>query len=323
MAKKDDDGLQKVGDILRKGPAHLRPPTKTQLRLVDAAVSIKDKAAEANKNEIAFHHTVFCQTALPYREVQERVWERTNGYVQISVEAGRTFDPNTEKWVDVPLPFGPKARIIMIHLDTQAVMKQSPLVDIQNSMTAFVKTLQGRDPTGPELRKFRQQSAAISNSTFRLFAKDEKGTARQANVPIVSGFELWYPKDERQHTLWPSFVELSEKYYETLIRHAVPLDHRAIAALQHSALALDIYNWLAQRLCRVEGKRPYTLVWSLVQAQFGQGYAELRFFRRVFLKTLKVVLTQYPGAKVEPTELGLVLHNSRPPIAPKFIASGL
>lgn len=322
MAKKDD-GMQKVGDILRKGPAHLRPPTKTQLRLVESAVTIQEKAAEAHKKEIAYHHTVFCQTALPYREVEERVWERTNGYVQISVEAGRTFDPNTEKWVDLPLPFGPKARIIMIHLDTQAVMKQSRLVDIQNSMTAFVKTLQGRDPTGPELRKFRQQSAAISNSTFRMFAKDEKGTARQANVPIVSGFELWYPKDERQHTLWPSFVELSEKYYETLIRHAIPLDHRAIAALQHNALALDIYKWLAQRLCRVDGKRPYTLAWSLVQAQFGQGYAELRFFRRVFLKTLKIVLMQYPGAKVEPTEKGLVLYNSRPPIAPKVIATGL
>ena len=106
MAKKDDDGLQKIGDILRKGPAHLRPPTKTQLRLIDAAVTIKDKAAEFHKKEIAYHHTVFCQTALPYREVEERVWERTNGYVQISVEAGRTFDPNTEKWVDVPLPFG-------------------------------------------------------------------------------------------------------------------------------------------------------------------------------------------------------------------------
>lgn len=64
-----------------------------------------------------------------------------------------------------------------------------------------------------------------------------RGTARPANVPIVSGFKLWYPKDKRQHTLWPSFVELSEKYYETLIRHAVPLDHRAIAALQHNALS--------------------------------------------------------------------------------------
>jgi len=322
MAKKKD-GMQHVGDILKNGPANLRPPTPTQMRMIDAAVTIKDKPPEVNKNEIAYHHTVFCQTALPYREVEERVWERSNGYVQISVEAGRTFNPDENKWVELPLPFGPKARVIMIHLDTQAVLKQSRLVDIQNSMTAFVKTLQGRDPTGPELRKYRQQSAAISNSTFRLFATDEKGVSRQANVPIVSGFELWYPKDERQHTLWPSYVELSEKYYETLVRHAVPLDHRAIASLQHNALALDIYKWLAQRLCRVDAKRPYTLAWPLVQAQFGQGYAELRFFRRVFLKTLKLVLMQYPGAKAEPNTRGLVLHHSRPPVAPKMIAAGI
>lgn len=322
MAKKKD-GMQHVGDILRNGPAHLRPPTPTQMRMIDAAVEIKCKAPEVNKNEIAYHHTVFCQTALPYREVEERVWERTNGYVNIAVEAGRTFNPDEGKWIDLPLPFGPKARVIMIHLDTQAVLKQSRLVDIQNSMTAFVKTLQGRDPTGPELRKYRQQSAAISNATFRLFATDEKGVSRQANVPIVSGFELWYPKDERQHTLWPSYVELSEKYYETLIRHAVPLDHRAIAALQHNALALDIYKWLAQRLCRVDAKRPYTLAWPLVQAQFGQGYSELRFFRRVFLKTLKLVLTQYPAARVESSSRGVLLYHSRPPVAPKMIAAGL
>ncbi|MEJ7609245.1 MAG: replication protein RepA, partial [Bryobacteraceae bacterium] len=60
---------------------------------------------------------------------------------------------------------------------------------------------------------------------------------QQLNVPIVSGFELFYPKDERQHTLWPSYVELSEPYYNSLIKHAVPLDYRAIAALQHNALA--------------------------------------------------------------------------------------
>ena len=319
MAKKEN-GIQKVGDILHNGTAHLRPPTPTQMRIIDAAVTINDKAPDVSKNEIAYHHAVFCQTSLPYRKVEERIWERSNGHVKISVEAGRTFNPNDNTWVDLPLPFGPKARVIMIHLDTQAVLKQSRFVDIQNSMTAFVKTLQGRHPTGPELKKYRQQSATISNAMFRLFAMDDTGTAQQANVPIVSGFELWYPKDERQKTLWPSYVELSEQYFDILIRHAVPLDHRAIASLQHSALALDIYKWLAQRLFRVDAKRPYTLAWPLVQAQFGQGYSELRFFRRVFLKTLKTVLTQYLGARVEYNTRGLVLYHSRPPIAPNMIA---
>ena len=39
---------------------------------------------------------------------------------------------------------------------------------------------------------------------------------------------------------WPS-VRLSQDYYDSLTRYAVPLDERAIAALAHSALALDIY----------------------------------------------------------------------------------
>ncbi len=319
MAKDEEKGLQPIGDIMRKGPVQFRPPSPHTMRMVEASVAIN---AGQDDHEIAYHHTVFCQTALPYREVEERVWERSNGYVHISVEAGRTFNPDENTWVDLPLPFGPKARIIMIHLDTEAVLKQSRMIDIRDSMTAFVKGLQGRNPTGPELRKFRAQSAAISNATFRLFSSDGRTPPQQANVPIVSGFELWYPKDDRQRTLWPSYVELSEKYYNTLIKHAVPLDPRAIAALQHNALALDIYKWLAQRLVRVPSKAPAFVPWTSAQLQFGQGYKQIRFFRRVFLKTLKMVETQYPGARVEADERGLKLYHSRPPIAPKQIARG-
>jgi hypothetical protein len=319
MAKKEK-GLQRIGDIMRQGPPELRPVSLHQMRMIEASAAI---SAGQDDQEIAYHHTVFCQTALPYREVAERVWERRNGYVHISIEAGRAFNPDQNAWINVPLPFGPKARVLMIHLDTEAVMNQSRLIDIRDSMTAFVKTLQGRSPNGPELRKFRAQSVAISNATFRLFASDGRNPAQQANVPIVSGFELWYPKDDRQRTLWPSYVELSEKYYNTLIRHAVPLDNRAISALQHNALALDIYKWLAQRLVRVSAKEPAFLPWTAAQLQFGQGYGQIRDFRRIFLKTLRMVQNQYPGAKVETDEKGLKLHHSRPPIAPKQIAAGI
>jgi hypothetical protein len=320
VADRQDQPFKSIGDILKTGPSHLRPPTSTKLRLIDSSATIN--GAAPTKDEIAYHHTIFCQTALPYREIKERVWERSNGHVQISVEAGRTFNTQENRWVNLPVPFGPKARIIMIHLDTEAVLKQSRRVDIQDSMTAFVKTLQGRSPTGPELRKFMGQSAAISTAMFRLFSATNPNSPQQVNVPIVSGFELWYPKNDCQRTLWPSFVELSEKYYETLIKHAVPLDHRAIAALQHNALALDIYKWLAQRLCRVNPKAPMFIPWPAVQLQFGQGYTRLRDFRAIFLKTLAMVMTQYPAGRVGGDQRGLTLHHSRPPIAPKIIAVG-
>jgi hypothetical protein len=38
--------------------------------------------------------------------------------------------------------------LILIHFDTFAVMEQSPLVEIENSMTAFLKKLQGYSPNG-------------------------------------------------------------------------------------------------------------------------------------------------------------------------------
>lgn len=56
--------------------------------------------------------------------------------------------------------------------------------------------------------------------------------------------------------LWTSTIHLNGKYFASLKKHAVPLDERALAALSHSAMALDIYAWLAQRLHRVPRGRP-------------------------------------------------------------------
>ena len=316
--KRVDDGFQKIGDIMRKGPTHLRPPTPTQMRMVESSVVIREGQDD---NEIAFHHTYFCQTALPYRETPERTWVRNNGHVFLRVDAGGTIHPETLKPFDFPLPFGPKARLILIHLDTEAIRRQSPQIELEGSMTAFVKTIQGRDPTGPELRKYKAQAAAISTATFRFGQIDNKRVS-QGQGTIVDGLELWFPKDERQRVLWPSYVHLNPDYFATLKNHAVPLDHRAISALAHSALALDIYKWLAQRLYRVPAKKPAFMPWTEVQMQFGQGYDRIRAFRAVFLKTLKEVHTQYPSAKVAADGRGLTLFQSRPPIAPKQIGGG-
>jgi Plasmid encoded RepA protein len=311
VKKRGEDGLLPIGAIMRN--AGMSPPSAHKLRLIDAAAII---AAGEDEREIAYHHTVFCQTALPYRRVEERIWERTNGFLSLSIEAGRALHPETQKWVNLPLPFGPKARLIQIHLDTQATLHDKPTVELEGSMTSFIKQLQGRAPNGPELRKFKDQAASIAGALFR-FAAAKEGRTFQIDAKIVSGFELWYPRDERQHVLFPSFVRLSDEYFSTLREHAVPLDHRAVAAMQHNALMLDIYKWLAQRLCRVPANRPTFIVWPLVQAQFGQGYTRIRAFRSVFVKALKTVVTQYPGAKVEADGRGLKLYRSRPPILPK------
>ena len=100
----------------------------------------------------------------------------------------------------------------------------------------------------------------------------------------------------------------------------MPLDERAIAALAHSALALDIYCWLAQRLHRIPEGKLQTLTWAVLYEQFGQGYAEVRFFRRDFLKLLGQVKTVYPAARLTADRKNLVLEHSPPPVAQRLIA---
>ena len=60
----------------------------------------------------------------------------------------------------------------------------------------------------------------------------------------------------------------------------MPFDERAIAALSHSAMGLDIYAWLAQRLHRVQPGKPAFIPWTALKDQFGWHYGRMDNFKR-------------------------------------------
>jgi hypothetical protein len=289
----------------------LRPPSRVQQRLIRSAVEIEAD----DPDEILFQHTVFCQTGLPYRNPGEQVreWERRQGKVVLKVTAGEAWHPGTGEWVKLAVPFGPKPRLILTHLNREAMLQGSPEIEVEESLTGFVKRILGFDPNGKEIRKFKDQLGSLAGSMIRL-AVMQGDRPFQIDTKIVTAFDLWFPKDDRQRVLWPSVVRLSFEYFESLQRHAVPLDERAIAALSHSAMGLDVYCWLAQRLHRVQPGKPAIVPWAALRDQFGWSYGRMDNFKRVFRRTLDVVLSQYRGARVELDERGMTLRNSPPPV---------
>jgi hypothetical protein len=128
-------------------------------------------------------------------------------------------------------------------------------------------------------------------------------------------FDLWFTKDARQRVLWPSVIRLSGDYFENLLSHAVPLEMRAISSLSHSALALDIYAWLAQRLHRIPKPHRQLVPWTALKDQFGPDYSSIRKFRQVFMEALRQVHAVYRAAKIDVTAEGLFLYTSPPPVA--------
>jgi hypothetical protein len=140
------------------------------------------------------------------------------------------------------------------------------------------------------------------------------------DAKVVSALDLWFNKDEGQRVLWPSTLRLSLDYFDSLTRFAVPMDERAIAALAHSAMALDMYCWLAQRMHRVPVGKSQFIPWPALQEQFGQHYARIRDFRRDFLNLLKQVKAAYPEANFDADGKGMYLWQSPPPVRKRLIA---
>ena len=297
---------------MTKTPEHLTL-TRKEERLIEASSLIRGTRPE----RIDFLHTVQCQCGIPYRNPGNdvREWDRKQGGAVLRIEAGSAIDPRTGEFVKLGLPYGEKPRLVLIHLASEAVRNSSAVVDVEESMTAFAKSL-GIEPNGRQLNSLKDQLSRLASSTVRMGIVQE-GRAVQVNTQIVSAFDLWFPKQPDQRVLWPSTVRLSEDYFLSLGRHAVPLDHRAVAALSSSSMALDAYVWLAQRLHRVPSGKPQFITWAAVHEQFGQGFARVRDFRRCFLQTLTQVKSAYPSARIAADEQGLTLAQSPPPVPPR------
>jgi hypothetical protein len=243
--------------------------------------------------------------------------------------------PNKGRLVEVGLPFGPKCRMVLMHINQRALVTESPHVEVEDTLSKFVRNVLQLDSKGRNMRVVKDQLARLSASSIRLgIVRD--GHAVTVNSQIVTAFDVWFPKDDRQRVLWPSTVSLSLDYFQSLMNHAVPLEEAHIAALSHSSLALDIYAWLAQRLHRIPVGKPARVSWVALHSQFGQGYNPeyMSKFRQVFRVALKEVLTLYKAARVEEEDAsqariyfqggrqvwrekpakGLTLYNSPPPV---------
>lgn len=274
-----------------------------------------DRSAKAGHPD--YLPAVLCQVGLPRSPTEGRTFERTSGNVSLQVEAGKIWDGKS--WQQQPIPYGVRPRLALVHITTQAIRTNSRTVDVGGSVNAFLTEL-GLDNGGKAYRQMRQQMTALAACTLRLGRVDTRiiaGVERDFAVTLEAKpfrqFEAWIDSSGSQPSLWPTEVELTQEFFDSIRESAVPLEHRALAQLSHSALALDVYTWLAHRLHRVRrsGSR---ISWAALQEQFGTEYKDRKPFKLQFRKRLREALAAYPAAKVEEIEGGIMLHASPPPI---------
>lgn len=266
---------------------------------------------------IWYIHTVLAQCFLPYRDPKASHWMRENGTYSIILQSGVMQHPKDPKQLlHAGLPYGAKPRLFQSYICTQVVKQQSPVIPVERSMTAMMQELGLKVTGGREgsIRAFKEQITRFAACHFTLVGPGPRdSTRRYMKASPIKSFDLWFPNSPDQETVWPSELVLTDEYYYSLRDHAVPYDFRALKAIQNKPRAQDIYLWLTQRLCRIDGKKPLLMCWKDLYEMFG-GQSTLKKFKQNFPQDLTAARASYPEARIEEHKDGFLFYASPPPV---------
>ena len=218
------------------------------------------------------------------------------------------------------LPYGNLPRLLMAWISTEATTTQSRILILGDSLSDFMRTLGVYSSDGKAYTRLRNQMDRLFNASVSLIYKDECGKATVNAVIADSTAFWWNPKRPGQPSLWESKIELSEKFFNEIIHHPVPIDMNTLTALKRSSLGLDLYLWLIYRTFPL--RAPLRLTWRQVYRQFGANPAQasdkniVNAFRTKCLRELKKIKLAWPGLNYATAPGVLILHPSTPVIAP-------
>ena len=185
--------------------------------------------------DIGFMARLLALCSLPRSNPGNRLqYRRVNGpYTLIMTATGKH-----------KLPFGNLPRLILAWLCTEAVRTRNREIVLGRSLAEFMRELGIYSSGGVVQIRLRSQMRRLFGCTVQLTYKDAN-MERFVNSPIAESGEYWWnPKRPDQPSLWDSKIELSEKFFNEIISHPVPIDMNTLAALKRSTLGLDLYLWL-------------------------------------------------------------------------------
>ncbi|KAA9382332.1 hypothetical protein F4V89_29810 [Neorhizobium galegae] len=278
---------------------------------------------EGSKNgDVGHFHSVLAICGLPYERppIELREFRCKQGNMGITVQAGSSMGPDGT-WIDYPVPFGPKSRLVLMHLCSEAIRQKSPTIEIADTFTAFVRDMGFTDSGGKKgpLTAFKEQLNALAHCSIRISSTEPNKVKDNQFFPIEE-MEMWLSTDGLQQSLWPSSVTFSGVMYESLQSHAMPFNLRVARALQGSARKLDIYFWLNWRMYNIKTER--AISWNALRDQFGLGFSRQRDFKAQFKEEITHIQELLPKAPLELTESGIILQPAEPGMMelPKYIS---
>lgn len=294
--------------------------------VIEAHLAIEAEDARSAGN-VGFLARALVLATMPYKDPKTDVFKRVNGNFSLRIIAG----------YEGGIPYGIYPRLLMSWTATEAVRKQSPVIELGDSLRLFLRDVldlrsTGGGTRGSSTRVTEQMKRLYGSMITAQYTGDDKQRFRLKNVVIAQDLELdkrtedslnalaadnekngiWTPQKVHEAGAWQSKLILTENFFQECITNPVPIDLRAYKALRGSPLAMDVYSWLTYRMSYTQA-RTKPIRWEALMMQFGSNFTSeqaVRDFKKAFLKALKMVQVVYPQATVCVADQGLILFPS-------------
>lgn len=220
-------------------------------------------------------------------------------------------------------PYGSFSRLLLYWVGWEAMYSGERKIYLGKTFHDFTRKFQVR--THGSMRD-RVMSQMMRLFRCRIeFSQDTQIEKRWRYLDFtIEGDLAWDETNLQGGRLTPeSYIVLGENFYNSLRRHPVPIDIRAIHGLKHSAMALDLYTWSTYQTYRISNppadQRPGPKVfpWKQLMSQFGSDFRYPSEFKEKIPHVLQLVHAVYPELTVELQAEGLKLFPSRPAVLPE------
>jgi len=259
---------------------------------------------------IGFAFNGWAQAALPHRRLaNDAAWKIESGDVTLMVQPGQRRTPSG-KVEFIGVPYGSRARLIILYLQTEALRTGSREVELGRSLRAWLMQL-GIPLGGKSIRDVRDQTERILRCRL-TFEVNQQGCHGIIHQHIVDA-AMFEGEGARHGAMMVDRVLLCDSFFKRLMRSPVRIEKAAIRAINNNSMAIDVYCWLAHYLPQLT--EDHMLSWSALQVQFGSRFQRPDHFRARFLENLGLALAVYRNAGVDVMRDGLLLHASDPPAA--------
>lgn len=273
-------------------------------QVVDAAASY----LSSEDTDVSFLFSGWAYSALPHRRLpDDAVWTLSTDHASVVVQPGvKILRDGTA--VPVGVPYGSRARLIMLYLQSEAVKNNSRDVELGRSMNDWLKRM-GIPVGGRTTNDVKNQAERVARCrlTFQFWQGNVSGLANQHILDQA----LFMEGSSKTSNSFLETARLSEGYFEQLKKHPLPVEEAAIKQISNNSMAIDVYIWLAYRLHVLQ--KPTHVTWLALYDQFGSGFSRIDNFRTRFRDSLALAMAVYPSATLDVRQSGLLLHPSKPP----------